>query len=80
MHDLSPPRTAPSTEPSVPLRQHLARTAAIVVVLGVLPVVLDAPGGWQLVGGLVSVALVGRSLQLIWRAFFSTDPLHLVGG
>jgi hypothetical protein len=58
----------------------LTRAAVIVVVLGVLPFVLDAPGAWQVIGTLVSVAVGGRALQLVWRAVFSTDPRYLVQG
>jgi hypothetical protein len=72
----SPPPASPAARPAS-LRQHVARTAVIVVVLGVLPFVLDAGAIWQVIGTLVSLALVARSLQLIWRALFSTDPRHL---
>jgi hypothetical protein len=75
-----PPRYVPSAEQPVPLRQFLARAAVVVAVLGVLPFVLDAPGAWQFIGTSVSVALVARSMQLIWRAVFSTDPRYLVQG
>jgi hypothetical protein len=67
----------PSTEP---LRRHLTRAAVIVLVLGVLPFAWDAHPAWQLLGALVSVAVVVRALQLVWRAVFSTDPRHLVHG
>ena len=77
---LTPARRARSAEQSVPLRQFLARAAVIVAVLGVLPFVLDAHEAWQIMGTLVSVALVARSMQLIWRAFFSTDSRYLVEG
>ena len=77
VQDLTPPPPAPFAEQPARLRQHLARTAAIVVVLGVLPFVLDASAPWQVIGTLVSVVLVARSLQLVWRALFSTDPRHL---
>ena len=66
-----------STEP---LRQHLTRAAVIVVVLGVLPFAWDAGPAWQVTGTLVSVAVVVRTLQLVWRAVFSTNPRHLVRG
>jgi hypothetical protein len=78
VHDLALPRDTPSAKPSPDLlRQHLARAALIVVVLGVLPVLWDAYPAWQVLGVLVSVAVVARSLQLAWRAFFSTHPRHL---
>ncbi len=77
MQDLNPPSTASSAEQSAPLRHHLSHTAVIVVVLGVLPFVLDAPAAWQVVGTLVSVVLVVRNVQLLWRAVFSTAPRHL---
>jgi hypothetical protein len=64
----------------VRLRQHLVRTAVVVVVLGILPFLLEAPGAWQVMGTLTSVALVARSLTLTWRAVFSTDPRHLARG
>jgi hypothetical protein len=67
----------PLTEP---LRQHLTRAAVVVVVLGVLPFAWDAGPAWQMIGTLVSVAVVVRALQLVWRAVFSTDPRHLVHG
>ncbi len=74
MHDLA---SIPSAAQLVHSWQHLSRTAVIVVVLGVLPFVLDAPAAWQVIGTLVSVVLVLRGLQLFWRAVFSTDPRHL---
>ncbi len=71
------PRGAP---PRVPLRSHLARAALIVAVLGVLPVVLDAHVLWQVLGPLVAVALLSRSLRLVWREVFSTHPRHTSWG
>jgi hypothetical protein len=73
VHDVS---SAP-TGPSATLRQHLLRTAVIVVVLGVLPFAWDADPAWQLLGTAVSIAVVVRSVQLVWRAVFSTDPRYL---
>ena len=69
-------RTTPSAEPGA-LRPHLLRAALIVAVLGVLPFALDAHTGWQVLGPLVSVAVLARSMQLVWQAAFSTDPRHL---
>ena len=66
----------PSAEPDS-LSEHLLRTALIVGVLGVLPFVLDAWATWQVLGAIVSLAMVTRSLQLVWRTAFSTDPRHL---
>ena len=78
VHDLATPREIPPAEPApVPLGQQLTRTAVIVLVLGVLPFVWDAYPAWQLLGALVSVAVVARTLHLVWRAVFSTDPRHL---
>jgi hypothetical protein len=74
VHDLATPRAVP---PASPLRQHVARAAVIVLVLGVLPFVWDAHQAWQLLGTLISVAVVVRTLQLVWRAVFSTSPRHL---
>ena len=81
VHDLAFSRELPPARPApTPLRQHLARAAVIVVVLGVLPFAWGAHPVWQLLGGLVSVAVVARALQLVWRAVFSTDPRHLTWG
>ena len=78
VHDLATPPEIPPAEPApAPLRQHLARAAVIVLVLGVLPFAWDAHPVWQLLGALVSVAVAARALQLVWRAVFSTDPRHL---
>ena len=66
--------------PTEPLRRHLTRAAVIVVVLGVLPFAWDAGPAWQVTGPLVSVAVVVRALQLVWRAVFSTVARHLVRG
>ncbi|UOY01686.1 hypothetical protein [Blastococcus sp. PRF04-17] len=76
MHDVTSPRSGAAEEPASP-RQHLARTAVIVVVLGVLPFALDAAAAWQVLGTLVAATFVARALQVIWRAAFSTDPRHL---
>jgi len=66
--------------PAEPLRRHLTRAAVIVVVLGVLPFAWDAGAAWQVTGPLVTVAVVVRALQLVWRAVFSTVARHLVRG
>jgi hypothetical protein len=42
--------------------------------------VLDAPVGWQVLGTLLAVALVARSVSLVWRAVFSTRPRNLALG
>jgi hypothetical protein len=73
-------RSTPPAEPPVPLRQHLLRTALVVLVLGVLPFAWGAHPAWQVLGTLVSVALVGRGLQLVWRAVFSTGPRRVTWG
>jgi hypothetical protein len=73
VHDISSHRACPPA----PLRQQLLRTAVIVLVLGVLPFAWDADPAWQLLGALVSIAMIVRSVQLVWRAVFSTDPRHL---
>jgi TRAP-type mannitol/chloroaromatic compound transport system permease large subunit len=80
VQDLTAAPSASSAEQPSSLRQHLARCAFVVVVLGILPFSLDAPTAWQAIGALVSLALVARGLQLTWRAVFSTDPRHLVQG
>jgi hypothetical protein len=81
VHDLATTREIPSAEPTAqPLRRHLARAAVIAVVLGVLPFALHAGPAWQVLGTLVSVVVVARALQLVWRAVFSTDPRHLLRG
>ena len=81
VHDLALFRETPPAQPApTPLRQHLARAAVIVVVLGVLPFAWGAQPAWQLLGVLVSVAMVARSVQLVWRAVFSTDPRHVTWG
>jgi uncharacterized membrane protein YdbT with pleckstrin-like domain len=77
VHDLACSNDTPPTDPRPALRQHLLRTAVIVAALGVLPFAWGAAPAWQVLGALVSVAMVIRSLQLVWRAAFSTDPRHL---
>ena len=77
MHVIDAPRQTPSR---VPLRAHLARAALIVVVLGVLPFVLDAHVAWRVLGPLVVVAILSRSLQLLWREVFSTSPRNASWG
>ena len=66
-----------NTSDHAALPRHLLRSALVVMVMGVLPFVLDASATWQVLGTIVSVTLVTRSLQLIWQAVFSTDPRHL---
>jgi hypothetical protein len=58
-------------------RQHVARAAVVAVALGVLPFALDAAPVWRILGTIVAVLMVIRSLQLVWRAVFSTAPQHL---
>jgi hypothetical protein len=65
------------TSTRVPPRSHLTRAALITAVLGILPFVLDAPVLWRVLGPLVALAILSRSLQLVWREVFSTDPRHL---
>jgi hypothetical protein len=77
MHAIDAPRDTP---PRFPLRPHLARAALLVAVLGILPFVLDAHVLWQVLGPLVAVAILSRSVHLIWREVFSTDPRHLARG
>ena len=77
MHAIDAPRRTPTR---VPLRPYLIRAALVVAVLGILPFVLDAHVVWQVLGPLVAVAIVSRSLQLVWREVFSTDPRHLARG
>jgi hypothetical protein len=72
------PAQSPATP--LPLPRQLARTVLLVVVLGVLPFALDAAPLWRIIGTTVAVVLVVRSLQLVWRAVFSTDPRHLTAG
>jgi hypothetical protein len=81
VQNLAASREIPRAEPApASLRQHVTRAAVIVVVLGVLPFAWDAHPAWQLLGAPVSVAVVARTLQLLWRAVFSTDPRHLTRG
>jgi hypothetical protein len=77
VHAIDAPRETPTR---VPLRPHLARAALLVAVLGILPFVLDAHVVWQVLGPLVAVAILSRSLQLVWREVFSTDPRHVSWG
>jgi hypothetical protein len=76
MHVIDPLRETPAR---TPLGEYLARTALIVAVLGVLPFALGADPAWQLLGTLVSLAMIVRSGQLAWRSIFSTDPQYLAG-
>lgn len=78
MHDLaSPVETAPAGPAPSPLWPQLVRAATIVAVLGVLPFVLDIAVVWQVLGTLVSLAMVAHCVPLVWRAVFSTNPRHL---
>jgi hypothetical protein len=78
VHDLTSTREPqPPTQPAL-LRGRLLRAAVIVIALGVLPHVWDAAPATKLFGTLASVAVVARSLQLVWRAGFSTHPRHVV--
>jgi hypothetical protein len=77
VHAIDAPHQTPT---QVPLWPYLLRAALVVAVLGILPFVLDAHVVWQVLGPLVAVAIVSRSLQLIWRDVFSTDPRHLARG
>ena len=70
----------PETPRRVPLRSHVTRAALIVAVLGVLPFVLDANLVWQVLGPVVAVALLARSLLLVWREVFSTSARHISCG
>ena len=74
MYAIDAPR---ETSPRVPARSHLTRAALVVAVLGILPFVLEAPVVWRVLGPLVAVAVLSRSLQRVWREVFSTDPRHL---
>ncbi len=78
MHHLVVPlETSPAGPAQSPLRPQLTRAALIVAVLGVLPFVLDAPVVWQVLGTLVSLAMVAHCVPLVWRGVFSTNPRHL---
>jgi hypothetical protein len=76
VNDFVPYPSDPSAAP-IPLRQQLLRTALIVLVLGVLPLAWGAEPAWQVLGVSVSLVMIARSVQLVWRAVFSTDPRHL---
>jgi hypothetical protein len=45
-----------------------------VLVLGVLPVAWHASLIWQIIGCLVSLALVVHTARVVWREVFSTSP------
>jgi len=60
-----------------PLAKTLAGPALIVVVLGVLPLVWDAPVVWKVLGPLVAAIYAVRALAVVWQQVFSTSPRHL---
>lgn len=55
----------------------VSSTASIVLVLGVLPVAWHASLVWQIIGCLVSLALVLHTAQVVWREVFSTHPRNI---
>jgi hypothetical protein len=75
MHDVT--RQVPPDPCAPTARHHLVTTTLIVVVLGVLPFAWDAAAVWRVLGPIVSAAVLVRSLRLLWRDVFSTDPRHL---
>ncbi|MGY1822779.1 hypothetical protein [Geodermatophilus sp. SYSU D00079] len=60
-----------------PLAQTLAGPALIVVALGVLPLLWDAPVVWRVLGPLVAAVYAVRALTIVWQRVFSTSPRHL---
>jgi hypothetical protein len=66
----------PATTPGTPGRtaQQLLTALAIIVVVGVLPVLWHASAVWQVAGVLVAAAYVVRTVRIVWRALYSTDP------
>ncbi|MGY1636527.1 hypothetical protein ACI78V_07725 [Geodermatophilus sp. SYSU D00742] len=60
-----------------PLAKTLAGPALIVAVLGVLPLVWDAPLVWEVLGPLVAAVYAVRALAVVWRQVFSTSSRHL---
>jgi hypothetical protein len=59
------------------LLQLLAMTGLIVVTLGALPLMWDAPLVWQVLGPLAALAVAAHTARVVWRTVFSTDPRHL---
>jgi hypothetical protein len=55
----------------------VSSTALIAMVLGVLPVAWHASLVWQIIGCLVSLALVVHTARVAWREVFSTSPRDL---
>ncbi|MCW2533015.1 MAG: hypothetical protein JWP62_2585 [Blastococcus sp.] len=74
-----PPAATPHGHSPNRIARLLATTALIVLALGILPVVWHASVVWQIVGPVVSLALVVHTTQVIWREAFSTHPRHLSG-
>lgn len=62
-------------------RPRLARTvvtaAVLVAVLGVLPVLWDAPAVWQVLGPLAAAVFAAHAARVVWQEAFSTR--HLTG-
>ncbi|MCU1607419.1 MAG: hypothetical protein JWP46_3884 [Modestobacter sp.] len=66
----------PATTPRTPGRtaRQLLTALAIIVVVGVLPVLWHASPVWQVTGVLVAAAYLLRTARILWRKLFSTDP------
>ena len=68
---------APSADATTSLAHRLGTTALIVVVLGVLPLVWDAPAVWRVLGPLTALVFAAHAARAVWQDVFSTAPRHL---
>lgn len=62
-------------DPRARLAQTLTTAALVVVVLGVLPFLWDAPAVWRVLGPVVAAAFAGHALRVLWQEAFSTRSL-----
>ncbi|MGY1770938.1 hypothetical protein [Blastococcus sp. SYSU D00813] len=64
-------------EPRTRVAQTLATTALLVLVLGVLPFLWDAPGVWRVLGPAAAALFAVHAVRVVWHEAFSTR--HLTG-
>lgn len=70
--------SAPAASQSgIAITHLIAKTALVVVTLGVLPLAWDASVVWQVLGPLVALAVAAHTVRVVWQAAFSTAPRHL---
>ncbi|SEP15395.1 hypothetical protein [Trujillonella endophytica] len=54
----------------------IGSAVVVALVLGVLPVALDAPAVWRVLGPVVGVVFAAHAIRVLWRHAFSTAPPH----